>query len=308
MDLPQPFADNVLTACPTEGEAWLKKIPELLRYSEQRWALTVHDPFPLSYNYVAPATSKKGAKVVLKLSLPEEGFEREALLALNPAGRVKVIDEDKEKGILLLEKVEPGMPLSELKDDEAATLTAARLHKQLVTAVRPDSPLPTIKGRENQLRDILMNNSAGLGPISNQTLSRALALFTYLNQTSKTQAVLHGDFHHYNILKQGENEWTAIDPKGLIGEIEYDLIQFLLNRWPAERQRDCINERIKIFVQELNLNKERLLLWGYCHTVLAASWTVNQHGGYDEDFYSAIEIFRSLYECTYQRTIEGAID
>jgi streptomycin 6-kinase len=64
------------------------------------------------------------------------------------------------------------------------------------------------------------------------------------------------------------------------------LIQYMLNKLPHEG------------VKELNLDKERLLLWGYCHTVLATSWTVDEET-YDVSFYQGIEIFEKLYETNF---------
>lgn len=40
--------------------------------------------------------------------------------------------------------------------------------------------------------------------------------------------LLHGDLHHYNIL-QRQSEWLAIDPKGIIGEREFEIGTFLKN-------------------------------------------------------------------------------
>ncbi|MFG6149966.1 aminoglycoside phosphotransferase family protein [Halobacillus sp. B23F22_1] len=308
MNLPQTFVENVVAACPDKGRAWLDELPKLLHYCEERWSLTIHAPFSLSYNYVAPATTNNGKNVVIKLSLPEEGFEREALLALNPLGRINLLDEDREKNILLLERVMPGTPLAEVKDDEAATYIAAFVMKNLESVKYSNLQLPTTEDREDQLRKLYLDSSRTTGPISRGTIKEGLEVFTYLNKKMTRPMVLHGDFHHYNILKEGASEWTTIDPKGLIGEIEYDLIQFLLNRLPDQNRGNCIKKRVEIFEKELHINKEKLLLWGYCHTILAASWTVDQHTGtYDESFFGCIEIFRSLFENTYNQSIMGAV-
>ncbi|WP_431800798.1 aminoglycoside phosphotransferase family protein [Halobacillus andaensis] len=305
MKLPEKFVNNVLAACPEDGQEWLDSLPELVSYCEKRWSLTIEHPFSLSYNFVAPATARSGEKVVVKISLPEEGYEREGLMALNPEGRINIVDEDKEKRILLLERVDPGNPLSEMNNDEEATYTAAHVMKNIISSPAPDSPLPSTRLREQQLRKLYLGCNAYLGPISKRTLKLALEVFTYLNDTARKRKVLHGDFHHYNILQKGDGEWTAIDPKGLIGEVEYDLVQFLLNRLPDHNRQDCIRKRVDIFVEELQLSKERLLLFGFCHSVLAASWTVDQRTGhYDEVFYSGIDTFQRLYENTYHQSID----
>lgn len=45
---------------------------------------------------------------------------------------------------------------------------------------------------------------------------------------------MHGDLHHENILSSVREPWLAIDPKGLIGESEYEVISFLLNNVPED--------------------------------------------------------------------------
>jgi len=41
--------------------------------------------------------------------------------------------------------------------------------------------------------------------------------------------VLHGDLHHFNILSSGDR-WLAIDPKGIIGEPEFEPAAYLENK------------------------------------------------------------------------------
>ncbi len=40
--------------------------------------------------------------------------------------------------------------------------------------------------------------------------------------------LLHGDLHHYNLL-QHQDTWLAIDPKGVVGEREFEIGAFLRN-------------------------------------------------------------------------------
>jgi len=41
--------------------------------------------------------------------------------------------------------------------------------------------------------------------------------------------VLHGDIHHGNILDFGPRGWLTIDPKGLIGERDFDYANLFCN-------------------------------------------------------------------------------
>ncbi|WP_173917380.1 aminoglycoside phosphotransferase family protein [Halobacillus sp. Marseille-Q1614] len=310
MKLQDKFVRNVKSACPKTGEKWLNELPELLKYCEYHWNLSIHAPFELSYNYVAPAVRKDGKEVVVKLGLPEDGHsdEREALQILNPEGIVQLIDEDPHRRILILEKVSPGTMLAELEDDEEATRIAADVIEQLTVPKPAGCRLYSTKSREENLRIIYQNSPNGLGPISNETLQEALQIFTYLNQSMSHLYVLHGDFHHYNILQRGGN-WAAIDPKGLVGEVEYDLVQYLLNCMPPDAgELNIIRKRIDLFTDKLNLNKERFLMWGFAHTVLATSWSVNkQTEEYSESFYKGINIFQKLYYDNFHHSMAEKI-
>ncbi|MFC7061710.1 aminoglycoside phosphotransferase family protein [Halobacillus seohaensis] len=310
MKLQEIFVENVQSACPKEGEKWLAELPELITYCEKRWRLTMYQPYELSFNYVAPAIFDDGSEAVVKIGLPggEHKDEIKALRSLNRKGIVKLIDDDPIKRVLILEKIQPGQMLAELEDDEKATRVAAELARNLVVPVPSHSSIPTTKERENNLKQICMDHCNGLGPISSQTLNQALQIFTYMNNSIQYPTLLHGDFHHYNVLQKGDGSWVAIDPKGIVGEIAYDLIQFLLNCLPVHGKKETIRKRVKIFTELLNLDHERFLLWGYCHTVLATAWTVDENTGkFEENFYLAIDIFKDLYKSHYHRTIIAGI-
>ncbi|MDX8362395.1 aminoglycoside phosphotransferase family protein [Cytobacillus sp. IB215316] len=307
MELQDHFVKTVHLYFKEEGVAWLQRLPELIRDCEQKWHLKIKEPFTLSINYVAAAIMNDGREVVVKICIPGEGFldEIEALTLFGGKGMVQLIDFDKDKGIMILEKVSPGHTLAEIVDDAKACRLAANVIKKLSIRAPKETRIASTLGREEKLRNLIKEHPEGFGPISQHTLEVALKVFTYLNRTIEQHFLLHGDFHHYNVLSFTDEIWTAIDPKGLVGEIEYDLIQFLLNKLPDQNAYDVVAKRVDILTQELKLNKERLLLWGYCHTVLATSWTVDDDGTYDDKFYQAIDIFHKLYEANYGMEIEA---
>ena len=45
---------------------------------------------------------------------------------------------------------------------------------------------------------------------------------------NKDEALLHGDFHHFNVL-ESERGWLAIDPKGVIGPKGCEVGPLLIN-------------------------------------------------------------------------------
>ncbi|MFS0620356.1 aminoglycoside phosphotransferase family protein [Priestia megaterium] len=259
----------------------------------------MHSHFPLSYHFVAPARKADGSELVVKLFVePSELLhEQEALTALAGKNTLKIVDSDAEKGILMLEKLSPGCPLSSLSTKEEAALIAARLMKSLWRVPHSDSTIETAVKREKQLREYTQMYPSGIDFLSSETLQHALAVFSELNRTSQQLFLLHGDLHHDNILQSGE-AWKIIDPKGLIGEKEYEIIPFLLNHLPKINVAETIDHRINIFVKELNVSKKRILLWGYAHSVLATCWLIEDRQD-AASFSRAIEAFQHLFEYYY---------
>lgn len=298
MELQEKFVQSVRLYFNLQGEEWLNKLPEIIHYCEMKWSLKMKEPYSLSINYVAPAVMADGRDVVVKICIPGKGFqdELEALRLFDGKGMVKLIEYDQENGIFILEKLSPGATLAEVTDDEEACRIATDVIKRFSVSAPENCKIPTVKVREDNLRGIVQKHPGGIGPFSNHTLKKALNIFTYLNNTTTQRYLLHGDFHHYNVLSSGTSHWTAIDPKGLIGEIEYDLIQYMLNKLPENNTYDVIKRRVAIFTEELQLIEQRLLLWGYCHTVLSTSWSVDDNQNYDTSFYQGVAIFKKLYE------------
>ncbi|UOQ92091.1 aminoglycoside phosphotransferase family protein [Halobacillus shinanisalinarum] len=309
MRVQENFARNIQSSFKEEGRAWLEQLPELIQYCEEKWKLQIKEPYCLSFNYVAPALRKGGGEVVIKLGVPGKGIsnEYEALKHLN--GIVPLIDADLDKGVLILEKIEPGNTLSELTNESEICQIAAKVVKKMIVSTPPQTHLPSTLDRETDMKHICKQSLDQLGPFSNATLKRSAKVFAYLNKTMKEPMLVHGDFHHYNVLSNGPDSWVAIDPKGLIGEVEYDLIQFFMNCLPENGAFGVIENRVEQLTQELNLNLQRLLLWGYAHSVLSSAWTVDEKtGNYDKLFSQCPDIFKELYHKRFQQTIDDFLE
>lgn len=101
--------------------------------------------------------------------------------------------------------------------------------------------------------------------------------YTELCESQQEARLLHGDLQHYNILFDSGLGWTAIDPKGVVGEMEYEIGASLRN--PCEKpellaSRETIERRLMQYEDTLKLDPERALRWGFAQAVLSAIWTV----------------------------------
>lgn len=256
--------------------AWLQGLPQRIQHFAARWSLTLEPPFPgIAWNYVAPALRADGTAAVFKLSrhVDETRNEIAALRLWDGDGAARLLGADAEAGAQLIERLEPGTMLAEVTehDDDAATRIAAGLLRRLWTRpVPPDHglrPLASWCAAYDRNRTAL---SAGAGGFPAALFQRADALRHELLTTTTNPVVLHGDMHHFNVLRAHREPWLAIDPKGLLGDPCFDLCQFLRNPLPMPVANS--RRRLDIFCDELGLDRQRARAWCLVHAVLDASW------------------------------------
>lgn len=287
--IPEKFAQTIREVYGDKGAAWLENLPDLIADYEKRWSLTVRSPFPnLSYNYVAPATRADGSECVLKLGVvnPELLCEIEALRLYDGHGIACLFEADAKRGILLLERLHPGVPLRLVADDEIATAIAAKVMQQLWQPVPPDHPFPTVANWARGMDRLRQEFDGGTGPFPRKLVETAVSLFNDLLPSQAEPVLLHGDLHHWNILRAVRAPWLALDPKGVVGEPAYEVGAWLRN--PIDRLLHLSNlpriqaKRIDQFVKILGFDRQRLIGWGIAQAVLSAWWSYEDHGhGWD---------------------------
>jgi streptomycin 6-kinase len=86
--------------------------------------------------------------------------------------------------------------------------------------------------------------------------------------------LVHGDFHHHNILLRGDH-FVAIDPKPYLADREYDVAPFLWNpRGNEMEDRQETERRIAAFVAA-GLDDFRNRAW----TVIRGAYLRPEHAG-----------------------------
>lgn len=283
--VPAEFARTITELHEAVGVEWLNRLPSLISGCAQRWSLTVMPPFePLSYNYVAPAIGADGTEVVLKVGVPnpELLIEIEALRLYDGRGIVRLLDADRDQGVLLLERLKPGTPLSSLTDDERATSIAAQVMRQLWKPVPSGPAFPTVAQWAAGLKRLRKHFDGGSGPFPPTLVAAAETLFVELIDSMAEPVLLHGDLHHQNILAAERQPWLALDPKGLVGEPAYEVGALLRNPMPQllskPQPRRVLARRVDQLAEELGFDRARLLGWGLAQAVLAGWWSFEDHG------------------------------
>jgi streptomycin 6-kinase len=179
----------------------------------REWGLELGEPFALSnVSFVAPA-----GDAVLKVAWEgddESLHEGDALELWDGDGAVRLLRQSGRA--LLVERAVPGDDLAALPDDEATAIAvalAARLWRRAEAPFRPVAP------EVSRRLDAAEREGSELVPLARELLAEVDPGADWL---------VHGDFHHHNVLRHGER-FVAIDPKPYLADREYELPSFLWN-------------------------------------------------------------------------------
>jgi streptomycin 6-kinase len=204
----------------------------------------------------------------------DEWRSGEILQAFEGKGVVRVYEF--EEGAMLLERATPGDSLAIMsvdgRDDEATVILAEVIRK--ISPRTPVKPVPTVE----DWGEAFERHAAGENlQISRDLLAEAHRVYFELCRSQSQPRLLHGDLHHYNVVFDTERGWLAIDPKGVVGELEYEVGALLRN--PFDRpelftRAWTIEKRVERLAVELNLNVNRTLAWAFAQAVLSAIWAV----------------------------------
>jgi streptomycin 6-kinase len=218
-----------------------------------RWGLELGEPLALaSVSFVAAV----GDDFILKAAWggdDESLHEGDALEVWNGDGAVRLI---RRSGLVLLEeRAIPGTDLSLVPEDEATAIAVA-LAQRLWRPAQP--PFRAVEPEVWRWLDEAEQEGSGLVPLARE-------LFDEIHGGDRW--LVHGDFHHHNILSAGDH-YVAIDPKPYLCDREYDVPSFLWN--PMFNRMDDAQKterRIAAFVAS-GLDEYRIRAW----TVIRGSY------------------------------------
>ncbi|HEV2827742.1 MAG TPA: aminoglycoside phosphotransferase family protein [Pyrinomonadaceae bacterium] len=216
----------------------------------------------------------------------DEWHSGEVLAAFAGKGVLHVYEH--APGAVLLERLRPGTSLLDLtlngRDDDATSILASviqqmssceSLSEDELTKLRaPLQHCPTVRDWASGFERYL---AGGDKQIPDCLVAAGQRVFLGLCESQRQPRLLHGDLQHYNVLLDSTRGWLAIDPKGVFGEIEYEVGAVLRNPvdWPELfLSRSTIEKRLEQFTTILNLDYERALRWGFAQAVLSAIWEV----------------------------------
>lgn len=305
--LPDELVKNIISLYGDQGKQWLADLPQFLLSCEQQWNLKLMPCYRnLNFNYVTPAILVDHTPVVLKCSpVVNHEFSTEiaALEHFDGIGAVTLLKSDLASGKVLLECITPGNSLEALNHtQEVVNISIAvmnQLHKPLISSNEvqsmassaPTFSFPSLHQWFQGFKKLRQTFHDGTGPFPAHLIDYAEQVSKELLASMGEQVLLHGDLHYGNIIFSEDRGWLAIDPKGVIGEREFEIPLPKLNEAFTKQQ---LESTLKFFIEATGYDKERVLGWLFTKAVLAAWWTFEDQEEVGAPFIACAELVQTI--------------
>lgn len=261
------------------GEMWVAAVPALVDEFCARWEVrevgTPYDDGAVSF--VAPAVSAEGDPVVVKVSYVDDESRREAdaLRAWAGRGAVRVLASEPDLGAMMLERLNPGEPLSMHPDRDEAVSIACALLRSLWQAPRADHRFGFVTDLAGAWAADLPRRWAELDePFDGTLVDAAASLCRMLETPDRPQVIANRDFHLGNVLAAERSPWLVIDPKPLAGEPAFDAGHFVQSLLEDTSTADDATRLVRRVAHALGVDADRVRTWAFVRAIENALWSV----------------------------------
>jgi streptomycin 6-kinase len=212
------------------------------------WGLELGARFASRHSLILAAGSDEILKVV-RPDVTAYDKEPDALQLWQGDHAIRFLRRDRTRRAVLLERAVPGYDLARMPED-AAIATAIEVGRALWRPVPDASPF----------RDVVELSRGWLVELADADPDLVRIAGDILDQIRlRTPCLVHGDFHHHNILRRGSG-WAVIDPQPAIGEPEYDVATLLWNPVGTRPTTDRTSRWLSAFAAA-GLDPERMRAW-----------------------------------------------
>jgi streptomycin 6-kinase len=289
--VPGAFARETIAREGPAGRLWIESLPDRVARLMDRWALDPDGPVMHGYIALVIPVTQCDLDCILKVSwiYADSEAEADALRAWDGRGAVRLYDEDRDEGALLLERLDAGTTLESLPPDRAMEIAGRLLRRLAIPAPDWARPLPEIA---SEMRDSLEARWAAHGrPFDRRVLEVSFRLLDELGPGCASLLV-NSDLHYQNVLAGERAPWLAIDPKVVAGDPEFGVAPLLWQRFGAIRDTRELDRRMTIVCRAADLREARAYRWSYVRIVDYWLWAVEL--GYTEDPARCARLLRLL--------------
>ena len=277
--IPVRLRETVGASADASGAAWLESLPELARELMDRWKLTLERVFEPGgrTSLVLYVRRDDDSPAVLKLGLPcpEADPEHAALAHWDGRGAVRLFAAAPDQRGMLLERLHGEVPLLSLAESKAMLEAAGTLQRLWVAPPAGHAFTSVAERVAGLCANLRRRRDLPADPELRPLLDEALAVADDLLADPAEELLLHGDFHHGNVLAAERSPWLAIDPRPLVGERAYDLAWLAQDRLETlagvPGPQAAARRRLQRLSDAVDVDRDRLRGWALFRTVEAGS-------------------------------------
>lgn len=218
--------------------------------------------------------------VVLKVALRrhDEWHAGEVVSAFEGKGMVRALEH--VPGAVLVEWLQPGTALVDRVEpnrDSDANRVFIEVIEEMSASGADTQGFPRAEEWGGGFDEYLADSGGG---VPRELAAEARTVFFELCRTQPGVQLLHGDLQHYNVLWSERRGWAAIDPKGVVAEVAFELGAVLRNPVGMAdlHTRSGIKRRLDQLAGGLGLDAVRVAGWAFAQAVLSAIWMIQDQG------------------------------
>ena len=214
-------------------------VSTLLEKYANQWGLLDFEQIDYySVNCIFKCVSSEHGDCILKIGNDSKAIESEYQILNEYKGKrfCKAYESDTANGALLIERITPGIQLRNEPDLNKRLDIFCELYKGLHIEPATKTIYPTYLGWVKGITEY-MRSRRDYKTLYEKML-KAEEICHELCEKYRGNMLLHGDLHQENILLNDNNHYCIVDPRGVIGDIVFDIPRFIINEFP----RFMVNE------------------------------------------------------------------
>jgi streptomycin 6-kinase len=259
-EIPDAFITTIKRLEGAESTPWLEELPARVEGLCQRWSLEVDGAVMHGGLSLVVPVRRAGEAFVLRVAWPHGATAGEiiALRAWDGCGAVKLIEADSSSDALLLERLDGQRSLKTLPLEEALNVMGALMRRLAIPA--PEG-IPRLSDHASSLAAGFRQRWNASGhPFSERLLETVIDAAQELAPRAASHLV-HYDLYDDNVLAGTREDWLAIDPKIIAGDVEFGLAQILWRRLEDMNGTAGFWQAWQILLEASGANAERARSW-----------------------------------------------
>jgi streptomycin 6-kinase len=221
-------AAAVVRRWPDRGGRWCREVEGELAQLCQRYGVRARRAMHSRYGLVVDVATEDGQALVFRASPDPAGADQQrASATLAKIGVGPIVHECTvtDTGTwTVTERITPGTPIGDMDWNTIDPVAICATLRSLVNRPVPSPPMTSVIDwlRDRLQAGDLTDLAPGREPASDKECKRALAVLRELERTHVPE-LCHGDASPWNLLMEASGRVVLIDPRGVMGEVAYDV-------------------------------------------------------------------------------------